>query len=214
MKKHFAIALTATCLLTFSLSTQAQDYRQFYLGVKGDIANPSDSDVKGATTCKVEYGFSSGAGVVLGWQPEMFYSRDGNLRFELEGGFHAFGLDTVRANTDPSDDLQAATMLANIYYDWHTNSAFSPYVGVGIGRAHMTLANDQGLGNTGESDNVTAWQAMAGISYIDKSMPNTAWSVGYKYMDFDQPSFSSAGGDIKLDPVHEHTIELGVTYHF
>ncbi len=213
MKNTFTY-LAATYLLIFSIPTQAQDRGPFYIGLKGDIAIPSNSDIKGAATGDVKYGFSSGAGITLGWQPEIFDTNAGDVRFELEGGFHAFGLDRVRANTDPSDDMKATTLMANAYYDWHTDSSWSPYVGVGIGRAHMTFANDQGLGNSGESDNVTAWQAMAGITYTDRSMPNTDWSLGYKYIDFDRPSFSSAGGDIKLDPVHEHTVEIGVIYHF
>jgi outer membrane immunogenic protein len=214
MKNPFVAGLVATYMFAFSLPTQAQDNSQFYIGLKGDIANAADSDVKGAATGSVDYGFSSGGGVVLGWQPEMFDTRDGDIRLELEGSFHAFGLDRVRVNSDPSDDLKATAVMANVFYDWHTNSSWSPYLGAGIGRAHMKFANDQGLGNTGESDNVTAWQAMAGVSYVDETMPNTVWSVGYKYMDFGRPSFSSAGGDIKLDPVHEHAIEFGVSYRF
>lgn len=213
MKNTFTF-LAVIYLLIFSIPTQAQDRGPFYIGLKGDIANPSDSNIKGAATGDVKYAFSSGAAVTLGWQPRIFDTNEGDARFELEGGFHAFGLDRVRANTDPSDDMKATTLMANAYYDWHTDSSWKPYVGVGIGQAHITFANDQGLGNSGESDNVTAWQAMAGITYTDSSMPNTDWSLGYKYIDFDQPSFSSASGDIKLDPVHEHTIELGVTYHF
>ncbi len=214
MKNIFLGGLTATYLSLFSTPTQAQDHSSYYIGFKGDIANAANSDVKGAVTGKVKYDFSSGGGVVLGWQPEAFDTNDSDVRFELEGGFHAFGLDTVRANTDPSDDLKAATLMANIYYDWHSDVSWRPYVGMGLGRAHMTFANDQGLGNTGESDDVTAWQAMAGLSYTHRSMPDTDWTIGYKYIDFGRPSFSSAGGSIKLDPVHEHTIELGVNYHF
>lgn len=151
---------------------------------------------------------------MLGWQPEIFDTQEGDVRFELEGAYHAFGLDRVRANTDPSGDMKATALMANMYYDWHTDTSLSPYVGVGIGRAHMKFGTGEGLGNSDNGDDVTAWQAMAGIAYVDASMPNTIWTVGYKYIDFDQPSFSSAGGDIELDPVHEHTIEFGVNYRF
>ncbi len=214
MKNTFIAGLAATYLLSFSLSALAADNRSYYVGFKGDIADPANSDVKGAATGKVKYGFSSGAGVVLGWQPALFDTENGDLRLELEGAYHAFGLDTVRLNHSPSGDMKITALMANLYYDWHTNSSWSPYVGVGIGRAHVDFGTNQGLGNTDDTDNVSAWQAMAGLSYTPKSMPNTMWSLGYKYIDFGRPSFSSAGGNIRLDPVHEDTIELGVLYRF
>jgi opacity protein-like surface antigen len=214
MKNTFIVGLAASYLLAFCLSAQASDHRSFYIGLKGDIADPADSDIKGAATGKVKYGFSSGAGGVLGWEPEVFASKDGDLRFELEGSYHAFGLDTVAANNNPSGDMQVTALMANLYYDWHINKSWSPYIGIGMGQANVKFGTGQGLGNTDDNDTVTAWQAMAGLSYTARSMPNTDWSLGYKYLDLNQPSFSSAGGDIKLDPVHEHTIEMGVNYHF
>lgn len=214
MRNTFIAGLTATCLFSFCLSVQASDHRPFYIGLKGDIADAADSDIKGAATGKVKYGFSSGAGIVLGWQPAIFDTRNGDLRIELEGAYHAFGLDTVAANHNPSGDMKATALMANLYYDWHLNKSWSTYIGAGVGRANVKFGTGQGLGNTDDSDNVTAWQAMAGLSYTAKSMPNTVWSLGYKYLDLNQPSFSSPGGSIKLDPVHEHAIELGVRYNF
>jgi opacity protein-like surface antigen len=214
MKIGCAIGLAATSLLLSNMPAQAQDQPNIYIGIKGDVASPVDSDVTGAANGKVEYGFSSGAGVAVGWQPEMFDRKEGDLRVELEGAYHAFGLDKVRGNTDPSGDLKATALMANLYYDWHIHTSFSPYVGVGVGQAQMKFGTDQGLGNNDDSDNVTAWQAMAGVSYTNPSVPNVTWSLGYKFIDFDQPSFSSSSGDIKLNPVREHAAELGVNYHF
>ena len=214
MKNTLIAGLTATYMFLFSMPTQAQNHSPFYIGFKGDIADPANSDVKGAATGKVKYGFSSGAAVTLGWQPPAFDTENGDLRAELEVGYHAFGLDRVRTNHNPSGDMKVTALMANLYYDWHSNSGWSPYVGAGLGRAHINFGTNQGLGNSDDSDNVSAWQAMAGLSYTAKSMPNTTWSLGYKYIDFSRPSFSSAGGNIKLDPVHESTIELGVRYRF
>lgn len=214
MKTTFVAGLAATCLLSFSLSAQASDHRSFYVGVKGDIANAADSDIKGTATGTVKYGFSSGIGGVLGWQPALLDTRSGDLRVELEGSYHAFGLDTVGSNNNPSGDMKVTALMANLYYDWHTNSPYSPYIGIGTGKAKVKFGTGEGLGNTDATDNVAARQLMAGISYQTESMPNTVWSLGYKYLDVNQPSFSSAGGNVKLDPVHENTIELGFRYRF
>ncbi|MCB9988668.1 MAG: outer membrane beta-barrel protein [Rhodospirillales bacterium] len=213
MKSLVVSGLMAVSLLSCGGMAHAEDYN-LYVGARGDIAFPSDSDVKGAATGQVEYGFSSGAGVVLGWQPAALDTDSGDVRVELEGSYHAFGLDRVRANNNPDDDMTATTIMGNVYYDMHTGSAFTPYIGAGIGEAFVKFPTGKGLTNTDDSDTGLAYQAMAGVSYTPESMPQTDWSIGYKYLALENPSFASAGGGVKLDPVHESAIEVGVRYHF
>lgn len=215
MKYSVFTALVAVSLLLFANAAQAADSSHpYYIGAKGDIAFPSKTDVKGASTGSVDYGFSSGAGVTLGWQPPALDTSTGDVRAEFEAGYHAMGLDRVLTNNNASGDFKATTLMGNVYYDVHTGSSFTPYVGAGLGQAFVRFPTGKGLGNTDDSDNVLAYQAMAGVSYTPESMPRTALSVGYKYLGFESPSFKTAGSHVKLDSPHESAVEFGVRYRF
>jgi opacity protein-like surface antigen len=207
--------LVALPLLSFVSQAQAADAdKPFYIGAQGNVAMPSDSTITGASSGKVKYGFSSGAGVVMGYQPQALSNDTGDVRVEAEASYHALGLKSVGANNNPSGDLKATTLMGNVYYDVHTGTNFTPYVGAGVGQAFVSFPKGQGLGNTGGTSNVLAYQGMAGVSYTPDSMPNTDISLGYKYLGTEKPNFSTASGDVKLDPLHQSSVELGVKYHF
>ncbi|MCB1539177.1 MAG: porin family protein [Rhodospirillales bacterium] len=210
------LSFTAAALLAvLPYASIAHAADSFYVGAKGDIANPSNSSVSGSSTGKVKYGFSSGAGIVGGWQPEALSSDTGDVRFEGEASYHAMKLKNVLANTNPSGDLKAIALMGNAYYDFNTGTGFKPYVGAGVGQGFVKFPKGQGLGNSDSTQNVFAYQAMAGVSYTPESMPQTDWSLGYKYMGFEKPSFSDgAGGHVKLGSLHENAIEAGMRYHF
>lgn len=213
MKYSLLAAMAALSCLSMVPGAHAADH-PYYAGVKGDVAFPSNSDAKGTTTGPVKYGFSSGAGVVLGWQPPALDTQTGDVRVELEGSYHAMSLDHVAANTSPSGDLKATTLMGNAYYDFHNSSRFTPYVGAGVGQAFVSFPKNAGLNTTDKKDNVLAYQAMAGVSYNPASLPCTDWTVGYKYLGFENPSFKSASGQVKLDPMRESAIEVGMRYRF
>lgn len=218
MKKQSLTAFVFAFLVAGTAVAHA-DGSQIYMGVNGDVAFPSKSGVSGATTGSQKYSFSSGGDLSLGWEPDALKSPDmGDARFELQTGYHAFGLKSVRAggvtNASPSGELKAVTGMANAFYDLHTPTPLTPYIGVGAGVAHVTIPTGNGLGNTNGGDTRFAYQGMVGVAYTAPSMPQASWTLGYRYLAVDAPSFSTATTNVKLSPVHESAIEAGLRYNF
>ena len=213
-----AATLIASGLISTTAFATGQD-SSWYAGISGDISSLSSSKVNGATAGdNLKYKFSSGANVALGYEPQALQCPMGDVRLELEGGYHAFGLKSVTAggvtNGSPNGDLRVATLMGNAYYDVHTGTAFKPYIGAGIGDADIGLAKNNGFGAIKSNDNRLGYQFMTGISYTPQMMPKTDWSLGYRYLGTTAPQFATTTGNIKLDAIHASNIEFGVKYHF
>src|SRR5690349_11276232 len=138
--KLFAASLIASGLLATTAFAASSD-DPWYVGASGDVTFPRDTSVTGTTNGKIKYKFSSGSNVTLGYRPQTFNNATGDVRLEMEGGYHAFGLNDVTAggitNHNPNGDLKVATLMGNVYYDVHTGTPFTPYFGAGLGDAHI-----------------------------------------------------------------------------
>ena len=206
-----------TLIATNAFATGQND--TWYLGISGDVSMLSSTNVSGATAGdNLKYKFSSGGNVAIGYEPQALQCPMGDVRLEIEGGYHAFGLKDVTAggvtNTSPNGDLRVATFMGNAYYDVHTGTSFKPYFGAGMGDAEINFAKNNGFGATTSSDSRFAYQFMTGVAYTPESMPKTDWSIGYRFLGTTTPQFTTAAGKIKLDAIQASNVELGVKYHF
>jgi len=212
----------ATLIASGLMATTAFAARQngsWYAGISGDVSTLNSTNVTGATAGdNLKYKFSSGGNVAVGYEPQMFNNGTGDVRLEVEGGYHAFGLKDVTAggveNTSPNGDLRVATLMGNVYYDLHNSTSLTPYIGAGAGDAQINFAKNNGFGATTSSDNRFAYQFMAGVSYTMPSMPKVDWSLGYRFLGTTSPQFTTTTGDIKLDAIHASNAEIGLKYHF
>lgn len=105
----------------------------------------------------------------------------------------------------------ALTAMANIYYDFpEMVPCIEPYLGIGLGYAYVEarLNNDAGpAGATSfkASDNVFAYQGMAGVTY--NFAENYAATLGYKYL--------ATGKADQLGKIFQaHVASAGVVYRF
>lgn len=217
MKFLAAAAMLATSFLATNAFAAGQN-DEWYAGMSGGVAFPRDTTVTGTTNGNLKYKFSSGGNVALGYRPQALNNATGDVRLEMEGGYHAFGLDKVTAggvtNNNPKGDLKVMTAMANAYYDLHTGTGFTPYVGAGVGDANIHLDKNNGFGATKSSDNRLGYQLMTGVSYTPQSMPKTDWSIGYRYLGTTSPQFATSTGNVKLDAIHASNVEVGFKYHF
>lgn len=117
------------------------------------------------------------------------------------------------------------TLFANVYWDFHNDSAFTPYIGVGAGAAYVNtrmslgtyaafsgpkywnggvLVTDQYVGDRSISDEQNcwnfAWNASAGFSY--QITDATAVDLSYRYSDFGEAKFGTKG--------HSYALEVAV----
>jgi opacity protein-like surface antigen len=154
----------------------------------------------------------------------------GRVRIEAEGFYRSSDLSQFNQATSgitvgtvtvtgagtktATGDQSALGALANLYYDFHTGTGWTPFVGGGIGMASISLKIDR-LGATAvnfdESETVLAYQFGAGFSY--QFTPRAAVTIGYRY-------FATADADLQVggttDTVEysSHNVQLGIRYGF
>ncbi|MDX2231684.1 MAG: outer membrane beta-barrel protein [Leptolyngbyaceae cyanobacterium bins.349] len=110
--------------------------------------------------------------------------------------------------------------LINLYYDIPTGTAFEPYIGGGIGVSRAS-ADDLSAGYPGTTIRYTisgsstafVYQLRGGVAYHLNS--NAAITLGYRYFNVAQQSFEVESlGDLEVDGLGVHNIELGFRYRF
>jgi opacity protein-like surface antigen len=141
----------------------------------------------------------------LGWSFLDWSGGDNDSALNLSGGVGYQFNENFRAdvtadwagdyNVAPGADMSTTTVLGNLYFDWANDSAFTPYVGAGIGYGWVDetpSGNDSGI----------AYGLAAGVSM--GLTDNIDLDVGYKFRDI------MISGD---DP-QEHVVSAGVRFNF
>src|SRR5579872_2065989 len=116
-------------------------------------------------------------------------------------------------------DVSSLAFMANGYYDFLNSSAFTPYIGGGVGVAQVS-GNSVGITSPvhftfSKSDWEFAYQGIAGVRYSFN--PNWSVSVDYRYFATLDPKFTlSFGGTNHSQSTQYHTnnIMVGLAYHF
>ncbi|MBE9117963.1 outer membrane beta-barrel protein [Lusitaniella coriacea LEGE 07157] len=100
-----------------------------------------------------------------------------------------------------------------------TNSNFEPYIGAGLGLSWLS-ANNLSCTYPGTNlgvavDDTTlgfVYQFMAGVGYYFN--PRTAVTFCYRYFDVLDRSFETPLGEINLEGIGVHNLEVGLRYFF
>lgn len=120
-------------------------------------------------------------------------SSSSGLRPELEFGYRRNNLDQVRVfGNEPSDrkgKMSSTSLMGNLFYDFG-KWGISPFVGVGVGFAHLELD----MNNVGEeNDSVIAYQVMAGIGFPVSRRVKI--DVQYRFFETSDPEFDGADAE-------------------
>jgi outer membrane protein OmpA-like peptidoglycan-associated protein len=216
MKKTLAVAALAAAL---PLGAQAQSTPGIYVGVEGGanwmFNNSFNTNVNipilgggtslsAPTTASFNTGWAVGGMVgydFVGPRVELeglFRQNNGTLSTStpaLLGGGGSGGNGSVTVNQ--------TTVMANVYYDFWADQAFTPYIGAGVGVAFVntTGQSNSTLGvapltinsNTNINSNSTqfAYQYMMGVGY--KITPNIRLNLEGRYFGTTQPGFQGNG---------------------
>ncbi len=218
MKKFFAaFALLAVLALPMSASAQG-----FYVAPKflmtiqdtGTVSKTGLSDVKDYSQ------FTLGGALAAGFD---FYPAFAiPVRAELELAMRG---DSKTAwdgwGTSTKALWNNTTMFLNFFVDWHNDSAFTPYIGAGVGMAFRYAGYDvsqmAGLSavtmKSSKDDYSTsfAWNLGAGVAY--EITENIAIDLGYRFVSFSEHSTSWNGYKLGVNP-YNHEIMLGVRFTF
>lgn len=213
MKTMTVLAFAAVLMLP--VSVQAADYGVYVapkiamsvqnLHVKVSVDGAGSEAVKGSKTV-------IGGGVAVGY--DLMPQHDVPLRVEAEvttwGNASTTKTWSAGNNTmSLKGQTEIMPVFLNVYYDFHNESAFTPYVGLGLGFANVkskakisASLPDVNIGDsitkTSNSTNF-AWNVGLGCAYSFNDMFSV--DLGYRYANYGSTKSHSG--------VHE-----GVSYHF
>jgi outer membrane immunogenic protein len=147
------------------------------------------------------------------------------VRAELEYAYHS------ELSYDPTPTFVGAitptylrshadsqTLFLNAYYDIATGTAFTPYVGGGLGMAWNHTKATGTVIATGASQDYRkttdsfAWNLGAGCAY-DLS-ENWKLSFGYRYMDLGKVVWGDTASQLTSKDVTAHEVAFGLRYQF
>lgn len=203
------ILLTGLLFVLVASTAQARElpWPQWYIGLSGSLSLLNDSDISG-TGVNGDASFNSGWGVsgAIGYRPQFESSPLNGMRFEIEAAYRtndvdkfsgvAFGNGTSARNT---------AYMINALYDVDTGTQWIPYFGAGVGYSDIDFQSD--------SDMVFSYQFMAGVGYEPELIPNTIWSVGYRYFGTQDANLSRAGTRYDFE-YSAHSVEAGLQMRF
>ena len=142
----------------------------------------------------------------------------GNFRAEGEVFYNTNDVDTVSAlgiSIAGSGDVSTTGLMVNGYYDFETNSKWTPYIGGGIGGANVSINNLSIVGIQIADDDTTvfAYQAKVGVAY--EFSPAWEGTFGYRFFGTEDADFVDSVGDpFSTDGTQAHIVELGIRFRF
>ncbi len=219
MNKLLLASSAIVIAMTVSAAQAAEErWPRWYVGLSGGLNFLSDADVGGANTGNVDFDMGGVGTASLGYLPPSTMQPFSNMRIEAEFGYHYNSIDTVQlgaaASATSKGYAKMISYMGNAYYDFHNTSRMTPYIGAGAGVSQVTISKSSGLNLTGDNDTVFSYQLLAGIAYKPVTLPNTEWSLGYRYFTATDPKFQVAGGTLSVDDLTAHSAEIGARFRF
>jgi OOP family OmpA-OmpF porin len=163
-----------------------------------------------ADTAGTSYEYDAG-GLGLG---ALGYKFGNGFRLEGELAYRASGVSGTQRG-GASGEANAASLMANAFYDLNTGTKFTPYIGAGLGGALVTFDNvtiPGGANRIDDSDLALAYQAMAGVGYqLDR---NLKLDLGYRYFATETPRFQTVSGGEVGSHYHDHAAVVSLRYEF
>lgn len=155
---------------------------------------------------------------VFGFSPAVGVSMPmigGAVRAELEYNINEDAKESMKVGkSGPIGEMKLETqsIMVNAYYDINTNTAFTPYVGAGLGYAKVKASLSSSVMSMDTDDTNFAWQVGAGVAYALND--NISFDLGYRYTDMGDISKQySTANNYKID-VDSHELLLGARYSF
>jgi OOP family OmpA-OmpF porin len=198
-----------------------------YLRAEGGWSHENDMKGQGSTglnfNSKEDDGFMAGG--AAGW-------KFGQLRAELGLDFSGHDVSSIHVNSDgglgarlhtaslngasasPSGSVHIVDGMVNAAWDFRTGTPFVPYIGIGVGIAHVSLDSFAVAGRplSNSSDTVFAYQPMVGVRYH----VTDAIAVGaeYRYFATVDPSFKDSTGVKFHGRIESHNVLANLSYFF
>lgn len=172
-------------------------------------------------------------GLGAGYQFNNWFRADVTGEYRGNSNFHGTDLFTYSNAGAPTTGVDTYTgnksewlVLANAYADLGTWWCITPFVGVGIGTARVTIANftdtNVPAGSVAYADSASkwnfAWAVHAGVGY--KISPSMTMELAYRYVDMGDGATgalttfdgTTANEAMKFKHITSHDLKLGVRW--
>ncbi|MDR2819911.1 MAG: outer membrane beta-barrel protein [Desulfovibrio sp.] len=221
MFKHFILA--AALVLGLALPAASAEVNGFYAGVKfidsiqgtGSVEKSSELDGFGIGQFSQN---TVGGGAFVGWD---FYPQSRvPLRTEIEYAIRSNMSKTwegvgISSGEEIKQERNLQTLLFNLYYDFHNDSAFTPYLGAGagVGFIRSKFTASAGLANDSEtySQTVFAYNVGAGVSYAFTD--NVSADLAYRFLGLTYNEIND--GDVRISSTpYANEVSLGLRFTF
>ena len=211
--RRLSLAL-AVATLGVSSAAMAQGYNGWYLGARGGVTWLEDSSTTvGGVANNIDYDRGYNIGGSVGYQ------FGGPFRLEAEVVYRKNDVDSYTLGgtrlTGAAGDGSSLALMVNGFYDFNTGTAFTPYVGLGIGYARISAdgITATGLGATNsDDDNKFAYQAIAGLAYA--LTPEVSLTADYRYFATQDPKFRLSNGTTIEGEYKTHNVMVGLMLRF
>lgn len=207
MSMRSVIVAAAIVLMLPSLAL-AQMPPGYYASMAGGINLSSDADITG-TGINLTTDYDGGWGLA----GAVGYKYRSGLRVEGEISYRDNEADSVGSSTSNNGDVTSFGFMANVLYDFG-NGKIVPYIGAGVGLAHVSYDGISPVGGSvvDDSDTVFAYQAIAGLAIPLNDL--VALSLDYRYFATADPDFITDSGTSVEGEYANHTFMVGLRFSF
>ena len=200
------LALGLILALGSAAPAAAQDLSSFYVTPK-IMTSYQKAEMKDGSERSSVFGL----GFALG--TDLSYSTSLPIRAELEYLYHGNESFSGSSNgINYTHDISAHSILANAFFDFQTDTAFTPYAGGGLGLGYLKDKASSSAGNmsTTVSRWNLAWNLGGGVAWgLNENM---ALDLGYRYMDLGKTENISFGGRNYNASLTAHEFGIGLRF--
>lgn len=236
MKKIIVMSVLGTMTTVSTFSHAADNTNGFYVSGKMGTSIVSTHDAQstyadnGITVLETKTANKNkgvfGGGIAAGYD---FYDQyQVPLRLEVDMTFRgkgssdgrvAYDIDGEQGVSNIDNKVRMNSYMVNGYYDFHNESAFTPYISASIGLANLKLENKTYEGDDSDhisnSANNFAWGLGAGVKYDINT--NLALDLSYKYINAGKVDASRTDDGFSYTSrlkSYSNDMMAGVTYKF
>lgn len=214
--RTLALTVSALALMTSPSFAANGNHQGFYVGGGAGVTFPMDDEITSNSTL-LTHKLSFDPGWLL--NGEVGYAFGNGLRTEVEVGYREATEDQTtnpynNAALGASGHYGVLNSMVNVIYDMPINWVVTPYIGAGVGYAHVWARNLRTAGSSTTLVNASdssagafAYQAIGGVSY-DFARHWQA-SLDYRYLATTKLDY----GNMKSE-YSSHNIVAGVKYYF
>lgn len=232
----YAITLAASQLIPAFASAQGAEtqsrwpaYVSLFGGGSGLTSNVHTTHAYSMPD-EVEHSLETGPGYLLGGAIGANVSDDIRVEIEVshaewDAESFAFGAGAFQLADLAEGSVNMTYLLANAWADWNNASAFTPYIGGGVGLG-WAIGTNVDYANMGEFEEYSgdgvigfAFQFGAGMKF--EMTEHASFDLGYRFKGVPNIDFKSNSGfgpphsePYKGADLYSHNVQLGLTWQF